>query len=145
MHLTNCRSCSSSKFINVLNFGNQPWCGDFLTKDQIGKEEYFPLELVQCSECELLQLNYTVSKEKMFLEHSYLSSTTLTLRSFFKKLANENKDQFSLKENDLILDIGGNDGTQMIAYKEVGLPNSINFESAKNIAEISRKSQIFYY
>lgn len=142
MQLKNCRSCSATEFIDVLNFGNQPWCGDFLKKNELGSEKFFPLNLIQCKKCELLQLNYTVSKEKMFSEHSYLSSTTLTLKNFFKKLALENKSQFQLNEKDLILDIGGNDGTQMIAYKEVGLSNSINFESAKNIARISELNGI---
>lgn len=137
MKINKCRSCSGNSFIDVLDFGSHPWCGDFLEKNQIGKEIFYPLKLIQCKNCELLQLDHTVTKEKMFSEHSYLSSTTITLKNFFTTLALENKKQFSLNKNDLILDIGGNDGTQMIAYRDIGLPNSINFESAKNIAKIS--------
>ena len=77
----------------------------------------------------------------MFLKHDYLSSTTSTLSNFFLNLAKENKKQFKLKKKDLILDIGGNDGTQMIQYQNIGLTNTINVESAKNISKISKKME----
>ena len=135
MLINSCRSCKSSEFHNVLDLGDHPWCGDFLTKDKLGLEKTYPLNLIQCKECELLQLNYTVPKETMFSNHSYLSSTTKTLKDFFLRLAMENKSQFNLEKKDKILDIGGNDGTQMLVYKNIGLENVINVESAGNIAK----------
>ncbi len=142
MLINTCRSCKSSEFHNVLDLGDHPWCGDFLTKDKLGLEKTYPLNLIQCKECELLQLNYTVPKETMFSNHSYLSSTTKTLKDFFLRLAMENKSQFNLEKKDKILDIGGNDGTQMLVYKNIGLENVINVESAGNIAKISKQNGI---
>ena len=55
-------------------------------------------------------------------------------------MATENKKQFSLQENDLIVDIGGNDGFQLMQYKKVGLNNVVNVESASNICDFSRKN-----
>jgi hypothetical protein len=142
MNIKKCRSCGSKELKSILNLGMHPWCGDFLKKNNIGKEKFYPLHLVFCKKCELLQLNFTIPKEKMFSNHSYLSSTTSTLKSFFYKLACENIKQFNLKKNDLILDIGGNDGTQMLQYKSAGLKNVLNVESANNIAKISSKNKI---
>ena len=137
--MISCRSCRSDKIVKVLDFGNQPWCNDFLTKEAIGNEEFYPLEVVCCQECELLQLSYTVPKEVMFHDHQYLSSMTSTLGKHFLEIAKENKQQFNLQENDLIVDIGGNDGFQLMQYKQLGLNNVINVESATNICEFSRK------
>jgi hypothetical protein len=137
-----CRSCRSDKIVKVLDFGKQPWCNDFLTKEAIGDEEFYPLEVVCCQECELLQLSYTVPKEVMFHDHQYLSSMTSTLGKHFLEIAKENKQQFNLQENDLIVDIGGNDGFQLMQYKQLGLNNVINIESATNICEFSRKKGI---
>jgi len=142
MNIKKCRACGKKKFIPILNLGSHPWCGDFLKKKDIGKEKYYPLNLIFCSNCSLLQLDFTVPKEKMFSKHLYLSSTTSTLKKYFYNLAKENKIQFSLKKNDLILDIGGNDGTQMLQYKLAGIKNVINVESAVNIAKISKSSKI---
>tara|TARA_R110000824_G_scaffold91669_4_gene222915 strand:+ start:16951 stop:18132 length:1182 start_codon:yes stop_codon:yes gene_type:complete len=125
-----------------LDFGAQPWCNDFLTKERLGKEEYYPLELVCCKDCELLQLSYTVPKEVMFFDHQYLSSMTSTLGKHFLDIAKENKDQFGLQSDNLIVDIGGNDGFQLMQYKELGLNNVVNVESAENICMFSRKKGI---
>ena len=136
MNIRKCRSCGAKRFKSILDLGKHPWCGDFLTRRELGKEQYFPLHLVYCLNCTLLQLNFTVPKEKMFSNHSYLSSTTKTLKNYFYKLALENKKQFNIKKKEVILDIGGNDGTQMMQYKRAGMPNTINVESASNIAKI---------
>lgn len=125
-----------------MDFGAQPWCNDFLTKERLGKEEYYPLELVCCKDCELLQLSYTVPKEVMFFDHQYLSSMTSTLGKHFLDIAKENKDQFGLQSDNLIVDIGGNDGFQLMQYKELGLNNVVNVESAENICMFSRKKGI---
>ena len=142
MNIKKCRSCNNKTFKSILNLGMHPWCGDFINKRALGKEKFYPLHLVFCKNCELLQLDYTVPKEKMFSQHSYLSSTTKTLKNFFLKLAHHNKKQFNIKKNDLILDIGGNDGTQMMQYKIAGMKNVLNVESAKNISKISKKNGI---
>jgi len=135
-----CRSCGSSCLVPVLDLGKQPWCNDFLPK--YTEAEIFPLELVFCPECFLAQLSYTVPKEKMFSNHTYVSGTTKTLANHFYDLARYHKTRFDLQPEDLILDIGGNDGTQLLQYKKLGLNNLHNVESANNIAEISRNAGI---
>ena len=137
-----CRSCKSKNISQILDLGHHPWCNNFLTENELGEENLYPLNLVYCNDCELLQLDYTVPKETMFKNHTYVSSTTKTLKKHFLELAIENKNQFNLNEDDLILDIGGNDGTQLLQYKSIGLKNVINVESADNISEISAKSGV---
>lgn len=152
----NCMSCGS--YLNtIINLGYQPWCNNFLKKDELGKEEKYPLVLTRCTKCSLLQLNYFVPKEKMFKNHTYVSGTTKTLAKHFYDLAEENIAQFNLSENDLIVDIGGNDGTQLKQYQEIFLKkksnisigledhfvlNVLNIESADNIAKLSINSKV---
>ena len=47
-----------------------------------------------------------------------------------------------MKKNDLAVDIGGNDGTQLQQYKKAGIHNVLNVECAERVSEISRKSGI---
>jgi len=140
--MSQCRACHSSKLVDIIDFGDQPWCNDFLTKEDLGKERFYPLKLVCCEDCELLQLSYTVPKEVMFYNHQYLSGVTNTLGKHFLAIAEENKERFELKPNDLVVDIGGNDGFQLMQYKNIGLNNVVNVESAKNICVFSEKKGI---
>ena len=135
--MNKCRGCGSSNFTEVLDLGSQPWCNDFLSLDQIGKEKLYPLCMVHCDECGLLQLDHTVPKEVMFADHQYLSGMTTTLVNHFYEIAKENKEQFDLSSNDLVIDIGGNDGSQLQQYRKLGIKNVLNIESAANICEIS--------
>ena len=137
-----CRGCGASEFTEVLNLGNQPWCNDFLKAEDVGKEKVYPLCMVHCDACGLLQLDHTVPKEIMFADHQYLSGMTKTLVNHFYEIAKENKEQFNLSENDLIVDIGGNDGSQLLQYKKAGLSNVLNIESATNICEISERDGV---
>lgn len=133
-----CRSCGSENLESILDLGKHAWCNDFIKKSQVGREPIYPLHMVYCKDCELAQLDYTVDKEVMFSDHSYVSGTTNTLRQHFFEVARENKEQFDLQEDDMIIDIGGNDGTQLLQYLEVGCGNVLNIESASNIAKISK-------
>ncbi len=96
--LKNCRVCGSTDLIEVINLGRQPWCNDFLKKSEIGKEKFYPLILVICNKCKISQLNFTVKKEIMFSDHTYLSGITKSLSSHFKNLRDEIIIKFSVNE-----------------------------------------------
>jgi SAM-dependent methyltransferase len=100
----------------------QPWANHFLKKEECGTEPKYPLRLVRCDECSLAQLDFTVPKETMFVDHTYLSGTTKSLGTHFKKVADDVVDRFfgPYPRNRSVLDIGSNDGTQLRNYKEKG-------------------------
>ena len=126
----------------VLDLGEQPWGNNFLTKGEVGKEPFYPLKLVYCNQSELLQLSYFVPKEVMFSDHTYLSGMTKSLQSHFYNTAKENVEDLNLSFDDVVVDIGGNDGTQLLEYKKLGFNNVINIESASNICKLSEESGI---
>ncbi|MHA2039607.1 MAG: methyltransferase, partial [Promethearchaeota archaeon] len=138
----NCRSCKNDQLKLVIDLGIQAWCNNFLQKSEIGKEQTYPLRMFRCEKCGLCQLDTTVPKEIMFKEHTYVSGTTQSLKDHFYKVAKENIEQFDLKDGDVIYDIGGNDGTQLIQYRKLGINSVINIESATNIAKLSSKNGI---
>lgn len=136
-----CRSCKYDELISVLDLGEQPWCNDLIVSGA-GEAKLYPLHLVYCGKCTLLQLDYTVPREVMFKDHDYVSGTTKTLTDHFYNIAKENIEQFDLSPTALVVDIGGNDGTQLLQYKKLGLGDVINVESANKIADISKDSGI---
>jgi hypothetical protein len=125
----------------VLDLGNQPWGNDFLTHEEMGHEKKYPLCLVHCNKSKLLQLTYFVPKEVMFKNHTYI--TTPSLLDDFYAVAKENLEQYNLDVlSDCILDIGGNDGSQLLQYKKLGFKNIINYEAADNISILSEQNGV---
>jgi len=78
----------------------------------------------------------------MFGDHDYLSGMTQTLLNHFYDVAKELALQIDLQEGDLIVDIGGNDGSQLIQYQKLGFSNVINVESSVGTAKISQDSGV---
>ena len=97
-HIKKCRVCDSSDFTEIMDFGEQPWCNNFLKKNEIGKEKFYPLVLIFCNQCNIPQLNYTVDKEIMFGDHTYLSGMTNSLSIHFRNIRDEIIKKFEIKE-----------------------------------------------
>jgi len=137
-----CRVCSGEKLIPVIDLGKQPWANNFLSKEDVGTEELYPLCVVFCENCKAAQLNYTVSKETMFSDHTYLSGMTQTLSDHFKSLALYCDSNFRPNVGQKnVLDIGSNDGTQLKHYQDLGW-TVLGVESSKGISQIANDSGI---
>ncbi|MDB3887195.1 class I SAM-dependent methyltransferase [Candidatus Pelagibacter sp.] len=137
-----CRICGSTNLELVFDLGLQPWGNNFLKYDQVGKEKFYPLELLFCKDCHLSQLSFTVKKEIMFADHTYLSGMTSSLSNHFKDLAkyvNQKFNKDNLKKT--ILDIGSNDGTFLKHFKKLGW-EVLGVESSNNISKIANSNQI---
>ena len=137
-----CRICESKNLDLVFDLGNQPWGNNFLKFDEIGKEKNYPLELLYCNNCNLSQLSYTVKKEVMFSDHTYLSGMTSSLANHFKNVANLLNKKFNEKnEKKNILDLGSNDGTFLKQFNILGW-DTLGIESSYEISKIANKNGI---
>ncbi len=140
--VTRCRVCDAGGLELALDLGFQPWGNHFLKEGEVGKEPFYPLRVVFCGQCRTPQLDYTVPKETMFAEHTYLSGTTKSLGEHFKSVAVEVDRQFFREaEKKSVLDIGSNDGTQLKHFKDLGY-DVLGVESSKTAAEIANAAGI---
>ncbi len=138
----NCRVCNASDLELFLDLGEQPWANNFLKIEEVGKEPYYPLRVVYCHKCKTAQLDFTVKKEVMFGDHTYLSGVTKTLSNHFRAVALDvDKRFFGWKRKKSVLDIGSNDGTQLKHFMELGY-EVLGVESSKTIARIANESGI---
>ena len=137
-----CRVCDSTHLEPVIDLGNQPWCNHFLRPEEIGQEPFYPLRVVYCHDCETVQLDYTVKKEVMFGNHTYLSGITKSLSAHFQTIAQEVDDRFlqgvAAKS---VLDIGSNDGTQLKHFQALGY-EVLGVESSKTTAQIANEAGV---
>ncbi len=137
-----CRVCDSTSLARVIDLGEQPWCNHFLTKAEIGLEPRYPLRVARCERCRTAQLDFTVPKEVMFSDHTYLSGITRTLGEHFRAVATEVDQRFFADTAaKSALDIGSNDGTQLKHYQALGY-DVVGVESSKIPAAIANEAGI---
>ena len=136
-----CRCCGSEKLDLVLDLGDQPWGNNFISIESEEKAKDYPLKLFFCCICKMLQLDYAIPKEEMFVKHTYLSGTTSSLRKHFLEVTNYALTQINLEKNNYILDIGGNDGTFLEHFKEMG-QSVLNVDSGLLQAEKCKEKGI---
>ncbi|MEK7602506.1 MAG: class I SAM-dependent methyltransferase [Patescibacteria group bacterium] len=120
--VTTCQVCSSSRLISILSLGHQPIVQEYLTKaDLSGLEETYPLELVRCRKCGLVQLSYIVDPRKVFpRQYPYRTGLTNMLIRNFESLAGGLEDEKAYTAGGLVVDIGSNDGTLLKPFKARG-------------------------
>ena len=130
-----CRVCQSLGLNRVLFLGNQ-YVSDFVTSD--GNSPQVPLELVRCSSCGLVQLRHTFSRGSLYRHYWYKSGISPTMRKALADLVARTCEIAKPTSNDLVLDIGCNDGTLLHSYRIPGL-FLVGFEPAENLVEEARK------
>lgn len=117
-----CYICKQDKLATFLNLGAQPPSDAFLRVEDLVKPEItFPLEVMVCKNCFLVQLGYAVDPELLFRDYVYTSGTNNSLRVNFKNLVDYLVGRFSLTSADLAVDIGSNDGTLLENYLPHGV------------------------
>ncbi len=137
-----CRSCGNEKLMSVLSLGSSPLANNFLSQKQLSEEEpFFPLELLFCEKCKLVQLSYVVPAEVMFKNYVYVTSTTLTFRQHFTKMAEDISRRFLLGHDSLVVDIGSNDGLLLKGFQSSGA-RVMGVEPATNIARIAEQNGV---
>lgn len=136
--INKCRVCGKENLIEILSLGEQ-FVSNFVDSAE-EQQAKVPLELVLCDVnsggCGLLQLRHTTPSELMYHNYWYRSGMNTTMTKALRDITEKAGQIISLKENDLVLDIGCNDGTLLRSYKTNGL-KLIGFDPAKNLLKYS--------
>ncbi len=128
-----CRACGSNRLEPVLSLGDMPLVNALL--DDVDDEDArYPLEVVHCAQCNLVQITETVPPEILFREYSYFSSYSDTFvahaRAFAR--ANDGATRISARES-LVVEAASNDGYLLQFFAEGGIP-VLGIEPARNVA-----------
>ena len=116
----NCQICGNAKLEPILFLGYLPPVNQM---HDIGERPHeqpsYPAEILYCEKCHLVQLGLIVDAKILFpKEYPYTSSSTKTLRENFAELYRECKTIANLGKNDLLVDIGSNDGNLLSNFKD---------------------------
>lgn len=126
-----CRACGAETLL-VLDLGAQPPSNALLTHAD-DEENTYPLRLMRCPECCLLQTDVLVPPEELFNDsYPFLSGAVPGWGEHFRCLAGTLIERFNPS---FVVDIGGNDGTLLREFD----CRTLNVEPS-GVAEVSRKA-----
>src|SRR5262249_16076436 len=119
---THCQICASSRLALIVSLGHQPIVQQYLTEGELREPELmYPLVLMRCSDCDLLQLSYPIAPEKVFpRNYPYRTGLTNMLLRNFEELAASLHAAGAYSGGDLIVDIGSNDGSLLKPFAARG-------------------------
>lgn len=122
-HATSCHMCASSRLYPVLDLGYHPPSDAFLTSAHLQEPETrYPLRLVSCIDCGLLQIDYLVNPRILYQEdYPYESTMTETGFMHYQKMAEDVSGELGAPSGSLVVDIGSNDGLLLSGFKRVGM------------------------
>ncbi len=155
----NCQVCNNPNLESILFLGYLPSVNQMYPIGSRPKEQpSYPAELLHCTKCHLVQLGLIVDPKIIFpKEYPYTSGTTKILRDNFAELSLEAKKILDLKSDDLVIDIGSNDGTLLNNFKddvrvlgitpeeigqlaiEKGIPTILDYFTSRTVKKVKKK------
>ena len=140
VHKTQCRVCKGTNLVRFLSLGEHPPVDNFTDREHLDAEKRYPLDVYFCGQCNLVQLLDVVTQEELFHQnYAYFSSASAPLMEHFKSYAEDLKKDF-LQKNDLVVDIGSNDGILLRfltgGYRVLGI------EPSANVAKVAREKGV---
>ena len=136
--IKHCLLCKNKKIKKVFSLGSL-FVSNFVNKKQINNGIKSPLTLIYCPKCTLLQLSHIAPQEIMYKRfYWYKSGVTQTMRKALKDIYKSSLKHIKLCKNDVVLDIGANDGT-LLKYYNKNI-QTIGCEPAKNLVSELKKN-----
>lgn len=137
-----CRLCGAPLTTTFVNLGMSPLCESFVTADKIDQmEPYYPLHVLVCGGCFLVQLREYVKPEHLFREYAYFSSYSTTWVEHALRYCEMVKARFDLGSNSRVFEIASNDGYLLQHFLPLGV-SVTGIEPAANVAEAACRKGI---
>ncbi len=122
----------------------------YINDDFLPIKRKVPLVLARCDTshegaCGLIQLRHSVSSSLLYKNYFYRSAVNEHMVNHIKKIADKSLNLVKVQEDDIIVDIGCNDGTLLKYYKDKGYKNVFGFDPARNMLQFSKESGAIVY
>lgn len=144
-----CPITNSTNKLKYFDLGEMPLVNNLTdTFEESMNIKKYPLSVSLFKESQLSVLDVVIDPDEMFENYTFRSSTNKPYYYHCKNMYKYLKVFIDIKQDDLCVDIGGNDGTLLLAFneisKELNLPicDKLNIDPARNIAFISASKGI---
>jgi SAM-dependent methyltransferase len=104
-------------------------------------EPFYPLHVMVCTECWLVQLEQYVSADHIFSEYAYFSSYSDSWIEHARRYAVETAKRFQLGPSSSVVELASNDGYLLQWFVQAGIP-ALGIEPAANVAATAEKKGV---
>ncbi|MCK5426031.1 MAG: methyltransferase domain-containing protein [Emcibacter sp.] len=119
--INDCRLCGGSDLIEFFDLGEHSLSGCFPGPDAPDPQTA-PLVLCRCSQCHLVQLGHDTNLQEMFTyDYGYRSALNASMCRHLSELVGWATAHCPLGNDDIVVDIGANDGTLLSNHAASGV------------------------
>lgn len=138
-----CRHCQTELTLSLIDLGAAPPSNAYLTKETLhAPEKYFPLRVLVCTECWLVQTeDYAGADELFSADYAYFSSYSTTWLKHAEQYVADMAQRFDLNANTHIVEVAANDGYLLQYAKACGIP-CLGIEPTTSTADAARAKGI---
>jgi SAM-dependent methyltransferase len=138
-----CRHCAAPLSLPFLDLGSAPPSNAYLTADTLhAPESWFPLRLLLCTDCWLVQTEDFAQAEMLFdAEYAYFSSFSSTWLEHAQKYVDTMATRFGLDAASHVVEVASNDGYLLQYVQARGIP-CLGVEPTASTARAARDKGI---
>lgn len=120
----NCRHCRSALRLPFLDLGSAPPSNAYLTAaDLRAPETWYPLRLLVCEGCWLVQTEDHAGREELFTrDYAYFSSFSTSWLEHARQYLKMMVDRFGLNSSSRVVEVAANDGYLLQYVQTAGIP-----------------------
>lgn len=138
-----CRHCGSELELPFLDLGSAPPSNAYLTEAGLrAPETWFPLRLLTCTTCWLVQTEDHAGREALFTDdYAYFSSFSTSWLAHARRYVDAMTARFGLGADSHVVEIAANDGYLLQYVREAGIP-CLGVEPTASTAAAAREKGI---
>jgi len=137
-----CLGCGAQLPDAFLDLGEMPLANSYVEAGNVDKQEtVYRLAVAYCPLCHLVQITHRVPPQDMFSDYLYFSSFSSAFLKHAEAMAESLATRFSVGSNNLVMEVGSNDGYLLNFFQKKGVP-VLGIEPAGNIARVANERGI---
>lgn len=119
-----CRHCSAELSLPFLDLGSAPPSNAYLDGDALrAPEDWFPLRLLACQRCWLVQTEDHAGREALFTkDYAYFSSFSTSWLAHSQAYVHAMRERFTLGPRSLVAEVAANDGYLLQYVQQADIP-----------------------
>ncbi|MCC0022607.1 MAG: methyltransferase domain-containing protein [Hyphomicrobiaceae bacterium] len=138
-----CRHCGQQLHDQFIDLGTSPPSNSYVSEDRLNQPEtYFPLQVMICTQCWLLQTRDFAKADELFdAEYAYFSSMSQSWLAHAERYVEQMVERLHLDENSLVVELASNDGYLLQYVQQRGI-QCYGVEPTASTAQAAREKGI---
>ena len=138
-----CRHCDAELTLPLINLGCAPPSNAYLTEKSLkAPEKWFPLKVLVCNQCWLVQTEDYAGAEELFdADYAYFSSFSTSWLKHAEQYVTDMVSRFGLNAQSHVVEVAANDGYLLQYVKARGVP-CLGVEPTASTAKAAREKGI---